>query len=194
MHRESSDPRPFRQVIENIEREATMSSEIRTKRFPIAVVAVGIVLLSVCVQLIASGILGSEAGAGAGAKRRWHRLNLSEGYFKSQIHTICLNDPNCADWSPPSYFKDESGFVHLRGVIRSSPSSSSTVGFKLPQGFRPSGTAGYGAPFQANDGSISVEGLITITKDGKGFVATPGAGSYSPIERWGLDGITFRAQ
>ena len=79
-----------------------------------------------------------------------------------------------------SYFKDDNGIVHLRGVIDTG--TVDTTAFTLPTGYRP-----------PND-----ERLVTISNNAIGRVNVLSTGAVVPatpsVNTWvSLDGLTFKA-
>lgn len=85
-----------------------------------------------------------------------------------------------APWSPPGYFKDSLGFVHLRGVFQRGSGQSL---FVLPAGYRP--------PYrelQIGVGADSWMARVEVWTDGTVYMYWGGSNSWLSI-----DGISFRA-
>lgn len=102
-----------------------------------------------------------------------------------------LGDP----YAPPSFYKDVTGTVHLRGVVTtdSIPAgvcfktpllTGAGVVFVLPQGFRPSHQADFLTMVGGNQGQVSVfpSGVVCRSQDSQ------------PGDSASFDGITFRAE
>ena len=97
----------------------------------------------------------------------WQPINLLNGWKKAKL----FNDPlTPVPLTPPGYFKDSFGIVHLRGAVQNGNNQI----FKLPVGYRPEGTV--------------MPGPLMIHADGR---------VISPFGHNGwvnLYGITFMAQ
>jgi hypothetical protein len=81
------------------------------------------------------------------------------------------------------YMKDDMGFVHLKGLIKSGSAIPSTAFFVLPIGYRPLGSL--------NIGTVSNTAFATIAINPITGNLTIEAGSNAWFS---LDGITFRAE
>lgn len=88
--------------------------------------------------------------------------------------------------SAPAYFKDEMGFVHIKGAIKNGAAGNI---FTLPTGYRPLEQLGFGV--KAFNGTSLVMNEITITSSGNVNISSTGLGNAS----LSLDDIRlFRAE
>jgi hypothetical protein len=103
--------------------------------------------------------------------------------------------PRGDPYAPPSFYKDVTGTVHLRGVVAtdSIPAGAcfknqlltgAGVVFVLPPGFRPSHQADFQTMVGGNPGQVSVfpSGVVCRSQDSQ------------PGDSASFDGITFRAE
>ena len=110
--------------------------------------------------------------------------------FRPTAHWQPRGDP----YAPPSFYKDITGTVHLRGVVTSDSNQAGVcfknqfltgagVLFVLPPGFRPSHQADFQTMVGGNPGQVSVfaSGVVCRSQDIMGD------------ESASFDGITFRA-
>lgn len=68
------------------------------------------------------------------------------------------------DYPSAQYWKDEAGFVHLRGIVKSGTYNSAAAIFTLPIGYRP----GFRDTYQVTQSSLfSPAGALDIGTDGK---------------------------
>ena len=88
-----------------------------------------------------------------------------------------------ADAQPASYFKDEFGFVHLKGLIKNGVTTNATVLFILPVGYRPQFNTYF--IVQDSDGFAN----IFITSAGNVGIQN------NAVNPWlSLNGISFRVE
>jgi hypothetical protein len=103
--------------------------------------------------------------------------------------------PRGDPYAPPSFYKDVTGTVHLRGVVTTDSNlggvcfknqfvTGAGVVFVLPPGFRPSHQADFLTMVGGNSGQVSVfsSGVVCRSQDIMGG------------ESASFDGITFRAE
>ncbi|MFS0822181.1 hypothetical protein [Bacillus sp. 1P02SD] len=88
--------------------------------------------------------------------------------------------------STPAYLKDEMGFVHLKGTIRSGGVGEGLPIFILPVGYRPLEKLRISA--STHDGANYIASRIGINPDGRVYLDAGGVGSVY------FDTITFRAE
>ena len=111
--------------------------------------------------------------------------------FRPTGHWQPLGDP----YAPPSFYKDVTGTVHLRGVATTDSNlagvcfknqfvTGAGVVFALPPGFRPSHQADFQTMVGGNPGQVSVfpSGVVCRSQDIMGG------------ESASFDGITFRGE
>jgi hypothetical protein len=104
--------------------------------------------------------------------------------------------PRGDPYAPPSFYKDVTGTVHLRGVVTTDSNlagfcfkdqflTGAGVLFVLPPSFRPSHQADFTTMVGGNPGQVSVfpSGVVCRSQD---FIAGGESASF--------DGITFRAE
>lgn len=80
-------------------------------------------------------------------------------------------------WSPAGYMKDTSGYVHIRGLIKSGATGNATILFVLPAGYRPAyelvfitSTDAGGSPLTARI-DVTSSGNLLFMSGGNGYVA-----------------------
>jgi hypothetical protein len=89
-------------------------------------------------------------------------------------------------WNPVGYFKDELGFVHLRGAIKSGSTAMDSIILVLPEGCRPANETIF--PVITDAGSGNTIGRVDVTAAGN-LLFKSGGNTYLA-----LDSITFRAE
>jgi len=88
-------------------------------------------------------------------------------------------------WPPAGYYRDASGVVHLRGLIKSGASGAGA--FTLPAGYRPA----YYIQFPG----FASAGAAQVTVDATGIVTPANLTTGSSVTAFvSLDGVTFRAE
>jgi len=105
-----------------------------------------------------------------GAGKTWDFAQHWENYDASTYQVV-------------GFMKDSMGFVHLRGLAKSTDAARGTTIFTLPSGYRPTLTSGFGQ--RANQ---TVMGSIYVTAAGAVTIATGETALNGFI--W-LDGIIF---
>jgi hypothetical protein len=86
-----------------------------------------------------------------------------------------------------AFMKDTMGFVHLRGLVKSTDVGAAFTIFTLPPGFRPSARCDFAVPGQDSDPPDLESGRLGVTADGD-VVAQKGW----PDPGWiFLDGVVF---
>ena len=111
----------------------------------------------------------SAAGGSAPAVEDWQIVNI--------VNTAWSN--NGGEYNDAGYFKDNSGVVHLRGMVIAVCASNSTI-FTLPEGYRPPGRSAYAVAIGPDTGRLDVH----TNGDVKPLDNVSGTLS--------LEGITFR--
>jgi hypothetical protein len=125
----------------------------------------------------------------------WHPSNLNDGSADGAVavHAACHWTAYGNGYNEPAYYRDNSGSVHLRGVVRMVSGATYACGavdtwdhriFPLPPGYRPP----------------NIELLATISNQHiarinvvDGYVTIELSPSYSDAMQWvSLDGLTFR--
>lgn len=107
------------------------------------------------------------------------RNNLQEAWI---VPTLTNNWVYYGSYfSPPNYYKDQNGIVKIKGVIKSGITTSGTVLFSLPVGYRPLFTMPY--PCMSND----VLGQIHILNNGQVRIIS-GSSVWFSID------VSFRAE
>ncbi len=87
-----------------------------------------------------------------------------------------------AGFNPPGYYKDDSGFVHLRGMLRDGTSRDAM--FTLPEGYRPA----YRQLFGCRTSDNAIPSRCDVDADGNVLHWTGATGWVS------LDGLSFLAE
>lgn len=116
------------------------------------------------------------------------KKNYEEKYVTGWITPTLLNG-----WATynqaPSYLKDQSNFVHLKGRVSSGSTTSGTVIFSLPPGFRPGELRKFIVAVYPGSGNTSSGALNINYADGTVTV------DYLPGNGWvSLDNIVFLAE
>ncbi|WP_374020487.1 hypothetical protein ABU162_13235 [Paenibacillus thiaminolyticus] len=94
-------------------------------------------------------------------------------------------------WTPPQYYKDDNGIVHLRGLVKGGVIDSGKAMFVLPQGYRPSHSSAY-VTYSQGASQAEVNGVLArIDVSGETGSVYPTRGSN---ELFSLEGISFRAE
>ena len=94
-------------------------------------------------------------------------------------------------WAPPQYYKDDSGIVHLRGLIKGGVIDGGKQMFVLPQGYRPSHSSCY-VTYSQGGSVVEINGVVArIDVSGETGSVYPTRGSN---ELFSLEGISFRAE
>ena len=115
----------------------------------------------------------------------WYDINTLTGAVRTEWTLMRLSNSwahYSATYNEPSYFKDENGFVHLRGGIGSGSSASAVI-TTLPRGFRPSGTTIIAAA------RATARSSVKITLNGEVNFSNGGNTTLSF-----LDGVSFYAR
>lgn len=79
-----------------------------------------------------------------------------------------------ASFTPPGYYKDPDGVVHLRGLIKDG--TVGLVAFTLPPGYRPSGTLIFSSITSTGAGRLDVlaTGDVVPQSGGNGYFTLSG--------------------
>ncbi|MGQ0502368.1 MAG: hypothetical protein ACT4P0_07150 [Panacagrimonas sp.] len=119
----------------------------------------------------AKAVLGELSNLRSGVANPWVEATLQNGW-----------EPYGEPYAKASFQKDVLGYVHLRGVVKASPSTGRAVVLTLPEGYRPEVQQEMGV---ACEGQIPCE--VVLEKDGKVWFETSN-------HQWvSLDGIEFRS-
>ncbi|MBG9795288.1 hypothetical protein ABD76_23625 [Paenibacillus dendritiformis] len=94
-------------------------------------------------------------------------------------------------WTPPQYYKDDNGIVHLRGLVKGGVIDGGKAMFVLPKGYRPSHSSAH-VTYSQGAGVTEANGVIArIDVSGETGSVYPTRGSN---ELFSLEGISFRAE
>jgi hypothetical protein len=97
-----------------------------------------------------------------------------------------INYTSGSSTTPVSYFKDDFGFVHLRGFIKNGTATQGTVFFILPIGYRP--LISLNPATVSNNNGTDIISRVGITASGDVNIQS-GANTF-----FSLDGISFLAE
>jgi hypothetical protein len=137
-----------------------------------------------------------EPGAPAPPAEGWKAIGTAEAPFSSG--TLCGSGNVTCSWNrswlhghtPPAYFKDSAGVVHLRGhAACTGTCGSSSIMFTLPAGYRPAAISIHAGISTADPNTAGVFQRLNI--EPSGYVSrAPQQGGTAWVS---LDGISFRA-
>jgi len=110
----------------------------------------------------------------------WHTSTLLNGWVNY----------NADYFQSAGYYKDSTGIVHLKGLIKDGTSSGNAVIFNLPVGYRPNRSLVFSSICCASNGSTFAIVVLEINASGDLYF-----GSIIPYNTWvTLDGLSFRAE
>jgi hypothetical protein len=132
--------------------------------------AMGVALVAVVIAASGAGLATASTSLPS-----WHKLALKNGWVYGGLNT-----------AQPSYSKDSSGYVHLRGSVMCSSCSSATP-FVLPKGYRPKVSAYL--TIAVDPGGPCAAGRLLVQSNGQVALSDPSGTCVQAFSD--LDGVSF---